>query len=565
MCKYKISIIIPIYNTEKYLETSISSVINQTIGFDNIELILINDGSIDDSYKICEKYKKLFDNVKYINEKNHGVSYSRNLGIKLSKGKYILFLDSDDFISKNTCKDLYVFFENNYDNIDLVTYPIMRYRHGKYNMHYRYKTFYKNGTSVYDVIENPYLIQANVNVMIKNSSEILFNNKMRFVEDEDFVTRILMNKKKIGYVKSARYYYINRKENANNTIVVNPDVIKSVFDNYEKLLEEFNYNVYVQSLFLNALRWRMDEDSLFPSDIDTQEYIKNKIIKILKNIDNKLIINYPKLNYLEKNYIFNLKNENKTLKINDSKFKLFVNDMLFSEKTSINIKLFRCSVYNNKLNFSIGLNDPLFDVLKPKMYILCDNTKIDLNLNESSNDLTVYDGCKYVSNNILDYKKYKTIKIFMTIDNKDYLCNIDYSKYKNYYNPLISVKENCISFVNKKRKDYCLNFTDKEAVYYKIVSSNIIDIKNNSIKNILKYIKANKVIITSNHIPFENIIKRFKKYINFEVYWLYDGNNSYKYNREESIIDYVIVNSIKEKEEVIDKLNYNDNEVILIK
>ena len=56
MYKYKISIIIPIYNTEKYLETSISSVINQTIGFDNIELILINDGSTDDSYKICEKY-----------------------------------------------------------------------------------------------------------------------------------------------------------------------------------------------------------------------------------------------------------------------------------------------------------------------------------------------------------------------------------------------------------------------------------------------------------------------------------------------------------------------------
>ena len=94
---YLFSIIISIYNTARYLDDSISSIINQSIGFNKIQLILINDGSSDNTESICLKYKKLYkDNIIYIKLDHKGVSHARNIGLKYAEGQYINFLDSDD-------------------------------------------------------------------------------------------------------------------------------------------------------------------------------------------------------------------------------------------------------------------------------------------------------------------------------------------------------------------------------------------------------------------------------------------------------------------------------------
>lgn len=93
------SIIIPIYNCEKYIEKCIISVINQK--YENFELILINDGSTDKSFEVCKKYKENDNRIICISKNNSGVSDTRNVGIKNAKGKYILFLDSDDYIEEN--------------------------------------------------------------------------------------------------------------------------------------------------------------------------------------------------------------------------------------------------------------------------------------------------------------------------------------------------------------------------------------------------------------------------------------------------------------------------------
>ena len=79
---YKISVIIPVYNTEKYLEDAINSIINQSIGFNNIELILINDGSTDNSENICLKYNNKYNNITYIKQTNQGVSVARNKAVQ---------------------------------------------------------------------------------------------------------------------------------------------------------------------------------------------------------------------------------------------------------------------------------------------------------------------------------------------------------------------------------------------------------------------------------------------------------------------------------------------------
>ncbi len=101
MMKY--SIIIPVYNTKKYLKRCIDSIINQD--YQNYEIIIINDGSPDNSEEILKNYKNN-PKIKIIKQTNHGLSYSRNVGIKKSKGDYIIFLDSDDFIESDLLKIL---------------------------------------------------------------------------------------------------------------------------------------------------------------------------------------------------------------------------------------------------------------------------------------------------------------------------------------------------------------------------------------------------------------------------------------------------------------------------
>ena len=103
---YLITTIIPVYNVEKYLDKAIKSIIKQNIGFKkNIQLILVNDGSPDNSERICLKYKNKYpNNVVYISKENEGVSIARNTGLKEAKGKYINFLDADDYLDTDFYK-----------------------------------------------------------------------------------------------------------------------------------------------------------------------------------------------------------------------------------------------------------------------------------------------------------------------------------------------------------------------------------------------------------------------------------------------------------------------------
>lgn len=95
----KISVIVPIYNVEKYLPTCLNSIINQT--YKNLEILLINDGSSDNSGEICENYAKMDNRIHVFHKRNEGVSSARNLGIDLSVGDFISFVDPDDFLDLN--------------------------------------------------------------------------------------------------------------------------------------------------------------------------------------------------------------------------------------------------------------------------------------------------------------------------------------------------------------------------------------------------------------------------------------------------------------------------------
>ncbi|MGU8221423.1 glycosyltransferase [Clostridium perfringens] len=99
MFKFNVSFIIPVYNCEKYISMCLDSLVNQTIK--NKEIIIINDGSTDLSLEICEDYSKRYNFINIINQKNQGQSIARNVGIKLARGKYIQFVDADDYVDIN--------------------------------------------------------------------------------------------------------------------------------------------------------------------------------------------------------------------------------------------------------------------------------------------------------------------------------------------------------------------------------------------------------------------------------------------------------------------------------
>jgi len=101
----KISIIVPVYNVELYLEKCIESIINQT--YTNIEIILVDDGATDSSGNICDLYSKKDSRIKVIHKRNGGLSDARNVGIEKAVGQYLMFVDSDDYIDKTMCEKLY--------------------------------------------------------------------------------------------------------------------------------------------------------------------------------------------------------------------------------------------------------------------------------------------------------------------------------------------------------------------------------------------------------------------------------------------------------------------------
>ena len=98
----KISIVVPVYNGEKYISKCLDSLINQL--YKNIEIIIINDGSSDNTEKICNKYKEIDSRIKLISVDNGGVSRARNIGIENATGQFLMFCDSDDYASKDWCK-----------------------------------------------------------------------------------------------------------------------------------------------------------------------------------------------------------------------------------------------------------------------------------------------------------------------------------------------------------------------------------------------------------------------------------------------------------------------------
>lgn len=329
MCE--ISVIIPVYNVENYLTTCLDSVLNQSFG--DIEVICINDGSTDNSQKILEDYAKSDDRIKIITQENKGLGASRNRGLKESQGKYIYFIDSDDYIDLNTLEKLHNSIINN--SSDIVIFKFQTFAGDKKEVGFKLdKIFgeidYTNFKFTYhDVIH--YVLNSAYSACGKlykkeflDSFDDFYFPEDVYYEDVVFHVKAMLRASAISFVPEELYYYRVNPDSISNSNE-NPFDIFKVIDKVELFLRNEN----------------------FYDEFET-EFIKFKITQILKYLFSS-----------ESNDYFNrAKDEFKEMKnVNLIKKKWI--DLYKLVLSSINYEDFILKYYNKQISDLTKENDVL--------------------------------------------------------------------------------------------------------------------------------------------------------------------------------------------------------------
>ncbi|MCL2106102.1 MAG: bifunctional glycosyltransferase family 2 protein/CDP-glycerol:glycerophosphate glycerophosphotransferase [Oscillospiraceae bacterium] len=296
----KITVIVPVYNVEQYLPDCLDSLANQTLPKEDMEVLLINDGSPDGSGAICERYAARYEWIRYFFKENEGLSATRNYGLARAQGKYIMYLDSDDTFTPETLEAVAEFFDTHYDEVDLVTYRIQPYRDGKkLRAHFRYRTLCKSG--VYDLNEFPYITQTTINICVKNRGKdnILFSSDPNFRhEDQKYTTDHLMPKCRIGFCDKGEYSYNRGNSDSLTATRFYPYYIfESTTAWYEEMFALYSGKVpgFIQALLLHDLNWKLNGNILFPYHYDEARFAQaeERLRVLLRRVDTSLLIGHP--------------------------------------------------------------------------------------------------------------------------------------------------------------------------------------------------------------------------------------------------------------------------------
>lgn len=255
-----ISIIVPIYNAEKYLNKCIDSLVNQTKK--ELEFILVNDGSTDSSEDIIKSYKD--KRIKYFKNKNQGIGKTRNFGIDKATGKYLMFLDSDDYLDINACEKLYN--KAIKEKSDLVVFDF-------YRVEETLKEVTINNFKSSSLKENPnLLLDINLgpcNKLIKreliDKNNTRFNEELKY-EDTPFVTEIIKNANKISKLNEYLHYYVIHSNSETTVrdervfdIIKIIDIIRNQYKD-EKYMEDIVNKLTVRTFTNYTIQQRVQKD-----------------------------------------------------------------------------------------------------------------------------------------------------------------------------------------------------------------------------------------------------------------------------------------------------------------
>lgn len=445
--KYKFSVIIPVYNVEDYLEETILSVVDQTIGFkENIQIILVNDGSPDNSEEICIKYRDLYpENIIYVSQKNGGVSAARNNGYKYATGKYINFLDSDDKWQRDAFAKAYDFLEK-HEEIDLVSCMLEFFEAQKGLGHPANYKF--DSDRVIDIVKEPNNILMHCcSCFIRKSAidsiDNKFDSNLKYGEDAFFSNKIILQKKKYGILKSVHFLYRKRfsEDSAIDVGVKKLVYYSTTIDNFHKGIIDYTKKEcgklleYIQYVLMYDLQWRlfMKRNPV----LDNKEYKKymDGLKTVLNEISDSVIVDFS-FNTKFKNYYFlKMKNSlNKKLKINDGK--VYFNSTYLCNLEELTIRVDNLRTIDNKMLIYGQVYD-CFD--KCDLYFLDEkNNKYNVKYYEldSENEMLKCINEKYAVRKKgyfieLDLDKTKKYTPVFVVKDKEYSMNIEFGNCSN--------------------------------------------------------------------------------------------------------------------------------------
>ena len=255
-----ISIIVPIYNAEKYLNKCIDSLVNQTKK--ELEFILVNDGSTDSSEDIIKSYKD--KRIKYFKNKNQGIGKTRNFGIDKATGKYLMFLDSDDYLDINACEKLYN--KAIKEKSDLVVFDFYRVEETLKEVtinNFKSSALKENPNLLLDINLGPCNKLIKRELIDKNNTR--FNEKLKY-EDTPFVAEIIKNANKISKLNEYLHYYVIHSNSETTVrdervfdIIKIIDIIREQYKN-EKYIEDVINKLTVRTLTNYTIQQRVQKD-----------------------------------------------------------------------------------------------------------------------------------------------------------------------------------------------------------------------------------------------------------------------------------------------------------------
>jgi len=280
MSKY-ISVIIPAYNCEKYIKRCVESIENQT--YDNVEIIVVNDGSKDNTLKICNELSEKYSNIKIVDKENGGVSSARNEGIKVSIGEYIMFIDADDTLEKTALEKLLSNLNNNNYDIVLGNFDTIKQDETIVNDSVKFNS---NNIEVFDYITINYLWAPWGKLIKREFVDKYFDENVHIGEDALFW---FDNNKSCSYIydNNVCYHHYENLESAMHNKVLNKRDL-SCFLPFEKIINETNGQtqiIYMMQYINNYYKYTIyskDEQNLL-------ENLKDKLFKNVKLYYSKLI------------------------------------------------------------------------------------------------------------------------------------------------------------------------------------------------------------------------------------------------------------------------------------
>lgn len=355
--KRMFSIVIAIYNTEQYLKECIDSVINQTIGFqENVELILVNDGSIDNCEKICLEYQKKYpNNIIYIYQENSGVSAARNAGINKSTGKYINFLDSDDKFSNNLLEVVKKIIVEEKVNICAVRPEFFDFISGNTSV----ESCFKNNKKINILEDKDFTQQAVNNVFIKRTiiKNHFFDEKLSIGEDAMFINSIFLRNPMYYVTNLATYYQRRRQSNdslsecAFNKKTFYIDTVNNYFIKIiEKSKIELGYvPIFLQKDISRYIAWMLQ------SNVVEKILNKKEIVELIKNLEN-ITKNIDLDNILNDNYI-EIEYKYLLSLLKQEKINVFFTDELIKLDRDTQSNRYKYIFVNHSLNSYILKND----------------------------------------------------------------------------------------------------------------------------------------------------------------------------------------------------------------